>query len=90
LTDYPIGSVTFDSIDTFIVALACGRSVLNNSILKPAVELAAMRSSPFANESTDYANARQSLLESEIEARRVLTDLAEQRAALPPGSAIEA
>lgn len=63
---------------------------MDSSTFKPAAELAAKRSSPFANESTDYANARQSLLASEIEARRVLTELAEERAALPPGPVIEA
>lgn len=58
--------------------------------LKPATELAALRSSRFANESADYASARQALLASEIEARRVLTALAEQRKALPPGPEVEA
>ncbi|HEV7414846.1 MAG TPA: DUF899 family protein [Tianweitania sediminis] len=58
--------------------------------LKPATELAAKRSSPFSNESSAYARARQHLLAAEIEARRVLTDLAEQRKALPPGPEIKA
>lgn len=61
---------------------------MDSDALKPAVELAAKRSSPFANESADYASARQSLLAAEIEARRVLTALAEQRKALPPGPVI--
>jgi predicted dithiol-disulfide oxidoreductase (DUF899 family) len=62
---------------------------MDRNLLKPAAELAAKRSSPFANESAEYASARQSLLASEIEARRVLTNLAEQRRALPPGPVIE-
>ncbi|NTB87537.1 DUF899 family protein [Agrobacterium tumefaciens] len=62
---------------------------MDRNLLKPANELAAKRSSPLANESAAYASARQSLLASEIEARRVLTNLAEQRRALPPGPVIE-
>lgn len=58
--------------------------------LKPADALAATRTSAFANESADYANARQALLAAEIEARRVLTRLAEQRMALPPGPEVTA
>lgn len=58
--------------------------------LKPASKLAAKRNSRFANESADYASARQSLLAAEIEARRVLTNLADQRRALPPGPEVEA
>lgn len=63
---------------------------MDSGSLKPATELAAKRSSPFTNESADYARARQDLLASEITARRVLTGLAEQRKALPPGPVIEA
>ena len=62
---------------------------MDSAALKPADELAAKRSPPFANESAEYASARQSLLASEIEARRVLTALAEQRQALPPGPVID-
>lgn len=58
--------------------------------LKPASELAAKRSSPFTNESAAYASARQDLLTAEIEARRVLSALADQRKALPPGPEIHA
>ena len=63
---------------------------MNSKALAPAAELAAKRSSPFKNESHDYASARQDLLAAEIEARRVLTALAEQRRALPPGPEITA
>lgn len=61
---------------------------MDSDTLTPADELAAKRHSPFADESADYARARQSLLAAEIEARRVLTRLAEQRRALPPGPVI--
>ena len=61
---------------------------MNSKALAPSAELAATRSSPFKNESGEYARARQDLLAAEIEARRVLTALAEQRRALPPGPEI--
>ncbi|OWV98000.1 DUF899 family protein [Rhizobium sp. R693] len=56
---------------------------------KPAVDLAAMRSSRFKNETQEYAQARTALLAEEIEARRHLTRLAEQRRRLPPGPVVE-
>ena len=58
---------------------------MDNSELRPARELAAMRSSRFPTESADYAGARTALLAEEIEVRRHLTRLAEQRRRLPPG-----
>lgn len=58
--------------------------------LEPAADLAAKRKSAFENESAAYADAREALLAAEIEARRTLTQLAEQRQALPPGPIIEA
>lgn len=57
--------------------------------LKPAKDLAATRVSRFENESHDYAKARMALLAEEIEVRRHLTRLAEQRRRLPLGPAIE-
>lgn len=57
--------------------------------LQPAADLAAMRSPVFPGESREYAQAREDLLAAEIEARRVLTDLAEQRHRLPPGPIVE-
>ncbi len=63
---------------------------MDNSTLRPASELAAKRSSRFANETVAYARARQDLLTAEIEARRVLSDLADQRKALPPGPEVKA
>ena len=56
--------------------------------LRPADELAAKRSAPFPGESDDYAKAREALLAEEIEVRRHLTRLAEQRQALPPGPVV--
>jgi predicted dithiol-disulfide oxidoreductase (DUF899 family) len=63
---------------------------VNREVLTPAAELAKKRISPFADESADYARARQKLLASEIEARRMLTNLAEQRRSLPLGPEINA
>lgn len=57
--------------------------------LKSADALAALRSPVFPGESADYASGRKALLAAEIEARRVLTDLAEQRRSLPPGPLIQ-
>jgi predicted dithiol-disulfide oxidoreductase (DUF899 family) len=57
--------------------------------LKPAGELAGKRTAPFPGESADYARAREALLAEEIELRRHLTRVAEQRQALPPGPVIE-
>ena len=57
--------------------------------LAPAGELAAKRTAPFPGESPDYAKAREALLAEEIEVRRHVTRVAEQRQALPPGPVIE-
>ncbi|HKT73521.1 MAG TPA: DUF899 family protein [Steroidobacteraceae bacterium] len=54
-----------------------------------AAELAARRRAPFPGEAAAYAKARQALLTEEIELRRHLTRVAEQRQALPPGPIIE-
>jgi predicted dithiol-disulfide oxidoreductase (DUF899 family) len=62
---------------------------VNESELKPADELAATRRAPFPGESEEYARARQELLAEEIEFRRHMTRLAEQRQGLPPGPVIE-
>ncbi|PSJ37386.1 DUF899 family protein [Allosphingosinicella deserti] len=56
--------------------------------LVPAAELAAQRRPPFPGESEAYRDARQALLEAEIEFRRSLTRLTDQRRALPPGPMI--
>ena len=57
--------------------------------LIPAAELAAKRRAPFPGESPAYTEARQALLTQEIELRRHLARVADQRRALPPGPVIE-
>ena len=57
--------------------------------LTPAVELAGKRNSLFPGESPDYRRAREDLLRDEIELRRQMTKISEQRMALPPGPLIE-
>ncbi len=57
--------------------------------LIPAGELAARRANCFPGESPAYAAARQALLAEEIEVRRHLTRVADQRRALPHGPVIE-
>ena len=56
--------------------------------LTPAQDLAAKRKPPFPGETADYARARQALLAEEIELRRHLERVAEQRRALPQGPEI--
>lgn len=56
--------------------------------LTPALDLARKARNPFAGESEAYRNARQALLAEEIEFRRHMTRVAEQRRALPPGPTI--
>ncbi|MBU0892869.1 MAG: DUF899 domain-containing protein [Gammaproteobacteria bacterium] len=55
----------------------------------PATELATKAKTPFPGASAAYEKARQELLAQEIEFRRQLTKLTEQRRALPPGPVIE-
>jgi predicted dithiol-disulfide oxidoreductase (DUF899 family) len=57
--------------------------------LPSAEELAQKRKPPFPNESAAYAQARKKLLAEEIEFRRHMTRLAEQRRALPAGPVIQ-
>lgn len=56
--------------------------------LKPAVELAQKNGVRFPNESEEYRRARDALLAEEIELRRHIERVAEQRRALPPGGAV--
>jgi predicted dithiol-disulfide oxidoreductase (DUF899 family) len=56
--------------------------------LIPARELASLGRTPFPGESAAYREARRALLAEEIEFRRHMTRLAEQRRALPPGPVI--
>jgi predicted dithiol-disulfide oxidoreductase (DUF899 family) len=57
--------------------------------LARAQDMAKKRRPLFPGESDEYRAAREALLASEIECRRQLTRLAEQRRALPPGPVID-
>jgi predicted dithiol-disulfide oxidoreductase (DUF899 family) len=56
--------------------------------LRPAKELAARNGARFPNESTEYRQARNALLAEEIELRRQIERVAEQRRQLPPGGEV--
>jgi predicted dithiol-disulfide oxidoreductase (DUF899 family) len=56
--------------------------------LVPASELAAKGSNPFPGETAEYRRARKALLQEEIEFRRHMTRLTEQRRSLPDGPVI--
>jgi predicted dithiol-disulfide oxidoreductase (DUF899 family) len=56
--------------------------------LKPATELARLNGVRFPNESADYREARDALLAEEIELRRHIERVAQQRRALPPGGKV--
>lgn len=58
------------------------------SPLVPADELAIRNRMHFPNESAEYRHARQALLTEEIELRRHIERVAEQRRALPPGGEV--
>jgi predicted dithiol-disulfide oxidoreductase (DUF899 family) len=58
------------------------------SALTSSAELAARAKTPFPGASPEYDAARQKLLQEEIEFRRHMTRLVEQRRALPPGPVI--
>src|SRR6202163_551434 len=60
----------------------------NSSALKPAAELAQASDVRFPNESAEYRRAREALLAEEIELRRHIERVAEQRRALPPGGEV--
>lgn len=62
----------------------------NNKTLKPAMELAKKNGVRFPNESDEYREARDALLAEEIELRRHIERVAEQRRALPPGGEVAA
>lgn len=61
---------------------------MGDQSLVPAAELAIKGMTPFPGESEAYREARRSLLAEEIEFRRHMTRLVEQRRALPPGPVI--
>jgi len=56
--------------------------------LTPAAELAARSKVRYPNESAEYRRARHALLVEEIELRRHIERVAEQRRALPPGGEV--
>jgi predicted dithiol-disulfide oxidoreductase (DUF899 family) len=56
--------------------------------LRPAKELAARNGVRFPNESDEYRQARDALLAEEIELRRHIERVAEQRRQLPPGGEV--
>src|SRR3984893_6064425 len=59
-----------------------------DTVLTPATELAGRTAVRFPNESPEYGRARQALLAEEIELRRHIERVAEQRRALPPGGEV--
>jgi predicted dithiol-disulfide oxidoreductase (DUF899 family) len=59
-----------------------------DNTLTPASELAKRNSIRFPNESEDYRRARAALLAEEIDLRRHIERVAEQRRALPPGGKV--
>jgi predicted dithiol-disulfide oxidoreductase (DUF899 family) len=61
-----------------------------NTTLTPASELAKQNAIRFPNESQEYRRARDALLAEEIELRRHIERVAEQRRALPPGGEVTA
>src|SRR4051812_47616434 len=62
---------------------------MTSSTLKPAIELANASGVRFPNESDAYRRARTALLAEEIELRRHIERVAEQRRALPPGGEVK-
>ena len=56
--------------------------------LTPATELARKNGVRLPNESDEYRRARDELLAEEIELRRHIERVAEQRRAMPPGGAV--
>jgi predicted dithiol-disulfide oxidoreductase (DUF899 family) len=65
------------------------KSVTPSAALVPAHEWAKTARGVFPGESQAYRDARQALLAEEIEFRRHMTRLVEQRRALPPGPIIQ-
>ncbi|GLQ48451.1 hypothetical protein GCM10007862_35020 [Dyella lipolytica] len=60
----------------------------STQILVPAAELVKRNDMTLPNESDEYRRARNALLAEEIELRRHIERVAEQRRALPPGGAV--
>src|SRR5262245_38540234 len=68
--------------------LGTGGASMDAPTLTPAATLARKAKTPFPGESDAYRKARETLLADEIEFRRHMTRLTEQRRALPPGPVI--
>src|ERR1700680_2939801 len=64
-------------------------TMTTSNALAPAKELAAKNGVRFPNESKEYRAARDALLAEEIELRRHIERVAEQRRALPPGGEVK-
>ncbi len=64
------------------------QAVTTAAAQKPAIELAGLARTPFPGASPEYEAARKALVAEEIEFRRHMTRLTEQRRALPPGPVI--
>jgi predicted dithiol-disulfide oxidoreductase (DUF899 family) len=62
--------------------------IMDAQTLKPAASLARKAKPPFPGESPEFRKAREDLLAEEIELRRHIARVAEQRQALPPGPVI--
>src|SRR6266446_5314208 len=62
---------------------------MTSSTLKPAAELAKSSGFRYPNESAEYRRAREALLTEEIELRRHIERVAEQRRSLPPGGEVK-
>src|SRR6267154_6249657 len=62
---------------------------MSSSTLKPATELAKAGGFRYPNESAEYRRAREALLAEEIELRRHIERVAEQRRRLPPGGEVK-
>jgi predicted dithiol-disulfide oxidoreductase (DUF899 family) len=60
----------------------------SDQILQPAKDLAEKNGASFPNESLEYRRARNALLAEEIELRRHIERVAEQRRQLPPGGKV--
>jgi predicted dithiol-disulfide oxidoreductase (DUF899 family) len=62
---------------------------ISSSTLKPAAELAKASGFRYPNESAEYRRAREALLVEEIELRRHIERVAEQRRRLPPAGEVK-
>jgi predicted dithiol-disulfide oxidoreductase (DUF899 family) len=72
------------------IPMAASKPMAANAGLVPARELANKNKLRFPHESDDYRRARNALLAEEIELRRHIERVAEQRRALPPGGEVTA